>query len=341
MWRQRRMRKSAVPIQKIGKSIGPRIANGLGLRDVDAPMTFTRTDLGSLDLNLLNALVALVEERSTVAAARRLGLAQSTVSGTLARLRETFSDELLVRHGRGLEPTSRALELLEACKPHLDGLTAAIVKVSTFDPAVDARIFRLGCTDAVALAILPKLTERLRAEAPHCEMSVRIGDYRVLPSMLASGEVATALAYLRDDPPANAKVRVLRHSPWVVLRNADQPAIQNLADFCARPHALVTPAGDLEGFVDTQLADTSYQRRVVLGVSSFALLLTSLPNTDLITTVPDFVANALVKLGSFEIDRCPVEVPPVTNTLAWGGVSDQDPAEKWFRQALIEGFSQA
>lgn len=304
-------------------------------------MPFTRTDLGALDLNLLNALVALVEERSTVAAARRLGLAQSTVSGTLGRLRKTFSDELLVRKGRGLEPTPRALELMAACKPHLDGLAAAMGEVTPFDPSVDSRVFRLGCTDAVALAVLPFLTERLRTQSPNCDLSVRVGDYRALPGMLATGEVSTALAYLRDDPPANSKVRVLRNSPWVVLRDKSQPKIDGLNDFCGRPHALVTPAGDLEGFVDAQLAEKDVERRVVLGVSSFALLLTSLPGTDLISTVPDFVASALARIGDFEIDPCPVAVPPVTNTLAWRAVSDRDLAERWFRVTLTDVFATA
>lgn len=302
-------------------------------------MPFTRTDLGALDLNLLHALVALVEERSTTAAARRLGLAQSTVSGTLARLRDAFGDELLVRQGRGLEPTPRAVELVEACRPHLEGLVAAMGAVAPFDPGTDARTFRLGCTDAVALHVLPALTDRLRRDAPACDLVVRVGDYRTLPALMASGEVMTALAYLRDDPSATAKVRVLRHAPWVVLRDAAQPTVEGLEDFRTRPHALVTPAGDLAGFVDEELAAHDLERRVVLGVTSFALLLPALRGTDLISTVPDFVADALVGLGGLAIDPCPVAVPPVTNTMAWRATADRDPAERWFRAALAEAFT--
>lgn len=304
-------------------------------------MPSTRTDLGALDLNLLHALVALVEECSTTAAGRRLGLAQSTVSGTLARLRETFDDELLVRQGRGLEPTSRALELVAACRPHLEGLVAAIREAAPFNPTADERVFRLGCTDAVALAALPALTETLRREAPGCGLSVRVGDYRMLPSMLASGEIATALGYLREDSSATDKVRVLRHSPWVVLRDPSQPPLDGLDDFCARPHALVTPAGDLEGFVDEQIAGRGLNRRVVLGVTSFALLLPALRGTDLISTVPDFVGAALTVLGCLAVDPCPVAVPPVTNTLAWRATADRDPAERWFRTRLTEAFAAA
>ncbi len=304
-------------------------------------MTHTRTNLGALDLNLLNALVVLVEERSTVAAARRLGLAQSTVSGSLAKLRETFGDELLVRHGRALEPTVRAMELLAACKPHLEGLTSAIGAVTPFDPGTDSRTFTLGCTDAVAFAALPALASVMRRLAPHCDLSVRVGDYRALPGMLAAGEISTALAYLRDDPPATAKVRVLRHSPWVVLRDPSSPPIDGLADFCSRPHVLVTPAGDLSGFVDDQLKHTINARRVVLGVSSFALLLAVLPGTDMVSTVPDFLAGAIARIGGLAIDPCPVAVPMVTNTLAWRAVTDRDPGERWFRAQVDAAFMAA
>lgn len=302
-------------------------------------MPFTRTNLGALDLNLLHALVVLVEESSTTSAARRLGLAQSTVSGTLQKLRDAFDDELLVRQGRGLEPTPRALELAEACRPHLDGLVAAVGALERFDPARDARIFHLGCTDAVALTVLPRLTETLRRDAPACDLVVRIGDYRVLPGLLASGGITTALAYLRDAPSATAKVQSIRRSPWIVLRDRAQPAVKGMDDFVSRPHALVTPAGDLAGFVDEQLANRNLQRRVVLGMTSFALLLPALRGTDLISTVPDFVGKTLAELGDLAMDACPVNVPPITNTMSWRATADQDPAERWFRSKLSEAFA--
>ena len=298
-------------------------------------------NLGTFDLNLLRSFVALIEERSTVVAARRLFLSQPTVSGALARLRELTGDQLLVRTGRALEPTARALELLERVKPHLEGITAALVDAVPFDPAKDARVFRFGCTDAVALAALPQLSARLRHDAPYCSLVVRTGDFRTLPQMLASGEISTALAYLRDDPPATTKVRVLVHSPWVILRDASKPTVEGLDDFCARAHALVTPSGDLTGFVDEQLAPLGRTRKIALGVASFAMLLSVLPGTDLIATVPNFVADRLAELGGLAIDPCPVALPLVTNTLAWRAVGDRDPAEQWFRQEVIEAFGSA
>lgn len=292
-----------------------------------------------IDLKLIAALIALIEECSTTRAARRLHLAQSTVSGTLARLREVFEDELLVRQGRGLVPTARALELLDAVRPHYEGLAMALGEVRSFDPATDTRVFRLGCTDSFAFAALPHLTRTLRSKAPHCDLSVRIGDYRTMPDMLSSGEATTVAGYLRQDATATAKTRLLRNAPWVVVRTADAAAIQGIDDFCARPQALVTPMGDLSGFVDDQLASIGKKRRIAMGLSSFALILATLPGTDLITTVPDFVAHALTRHADFAIDPCPFAVPTVRNTLTWSATAHRDPAEIWFREAVSTAFA--
>ncbi|WP_376088118.1 LysR family transcriptional regulator [Roseomonas sp. CCTCC AB2023176] len=294
------------------------------------------------DLNLLVTLVALVEERGVTPAARRLGVSQPAASAALARLRDLFRDELLVRTGRGMEPTPRALEIAEAARPHLLGLVEAMAGARPFVPGHDARIFRLGCTDAFAFAALPILSARLREEAPACDLVLRVGDYRTLPAMLGVGEVGTVAGWLRDDAPATAKVRVLRHAPWVLLRDAASPPVAGDLDaFCARPHALVTPAGDLAGPLDRLLGDRGMARRVAVGVSSFALLLAVLPGTDRLATVPDFVAARLAALGGLTIEAPPVAMPPVANALAWRAPLDRDPGEVWFRHAVRDAFAAA
>ncbi|MFV0643637.1 MAG: LysR family transcriptional regulator [Sphingomonadaceae bacterium] len=302
-------------------------------------MSFSRTSLGHLDLNLLSVLVVVIEEQSTIAAAHRLHLAQSTVSGMLGRLREIFDDELLVRSGRNFEPTARALDLVQKLKPHIEALSTAVGASTVFDPNTDSREFRIGCTDAVAYALLPQLTPVLRRQAPKCDLIVRVGDYRSLPSMLTSGEITTAIGYLRDNLPATAKARVVLRSEWVVLRDANQPAISSIADFCDRPHVIVSPKGNLDGFVDEGLKALGKKRRLVLGVSNFSLLLATLPGSDLIATVPDFIAGYLAKFGQLAIDSCPVEIPPVTNRMVWSSVANNDPSQRWLRARLTDAFA--
>ena len=268
-------------------------------------------------------------------------MSQPAASAALARLRDALRDPVLVRAGRGMEPTARALELAEAARPHLAALTAALAGALPFAPATDSRIFRLGCTDAVALAVLPALTTTLRQQAPRCDLTLRIGDYRSLPAMLDTAEAGTIAGWLRDEAAASARTRVLRHAPWVVLRCAASAPVADAAGFAARPHALVTPAGDLAGPLDRLLAAQGLRRRVTLGLTNFALLPAVLAGTDMLATVPDFVARRLAAPGTLAIDPCPVALPPVTNSIAWRAVLDRDPAEAWFRRALIEAFSQS
>jgi LysR family transcriptional regulator, mexEF-oprN operon transcriptional activator len=292
------------------------------------------------DLPLLRALVALVDTRSTTQAARRLHLSQPTLSGMLARLRTDLGDPLLVRAGRGMEPTARALALVAALRPHLDAIDGAIAATLPFDPATATRTFRVGMTDAVAEAALPRLMPGLIADAPGCRLIVRIGDWRSFPDMLAAGEIATAAGFFRTDPPANARTRVLVHAPWVVLRDAAAPPVTDAAAFATRPHALVSPLGDVTGVVDAPLAALGLTRWIAVAVTSFGQLPALLPGTGLIATVPDFLARAMAPRAGLAIDPLPVTVPPVTNRLVWRAGADGDAGEAWFRARLTDAFLQ-
>ncbi|MDJ0389398.1 LysR substrate-binding domain-containing protein [Roseomonas sp. E05] len=291
------------------------------------------------DLNLLRLFVALVEERHVTRAGERLFLSQPAASGGLKRLREQFQDPLLVREGHDLRVTARAQALYDTIAPRLEDLAAAVAAGSPFDPASDSRTFRLGCTDAVAYAILPPLLARLREAAPNCRLAVRIGDFRSLPGLLLHGEIGTALGYLGEELPANARIRVLRHAQWVLLRDPATPPVATLDDYCARLHAMVTPRGELEGFVDALLHQQGRSRRVVLGVSSFGLLSVALPGSDLVTTLPDFVGERLRLRAGLTIEPPPIAPPPLPNALAWSDAQDRDPAERWFRQQVTDAFT--
>ncbi|OUM02657.1 helix-turn-helix domain-containing protein [Variovorax sp. JS1663] len=82
---------------------------------------------------LLRAFDALLRERHVTRAAERLEMSQSTMSTLLARLRELFGDELLMRAGGGLMPTELALLLW----PRVQDAIAAmdrVIEPARFDP---------------------------------------------------------------------------------------------------------------------------------------------------------------------------------------------------------------
>jgi LysR family transcriptional activator of mexEF-oprN operon len=109
--------------------------------------------------------------------------------------------------------------------------------------------------------------------------------------------------------------------------------------YCARPHALISARGHLEGNVDALLRPEGRSRRVVLGLSSFFLLAAALPGTELIATVPDFVAYSIARRTGLVIEQPPVALGPVPNALAWNGSRDQDAAERWFRGEVVAAFN--
>lgn len=295
--------------------------------------------LRRLDLNLLPLFLALMRERSVTRAGQAMFLSQPAASAALARLRAAFGDELFVRNGNALEPTPRAEALMAELEPALAAVAGAVSGATPFDPATDARIFRIGCSEDVAIAAMP-LLHRLRKAAPNCRLVLRAANYRTIPAMLESGEIGTALGFMADDLPATAKQRVLRRGGFGVLRDADSPGPVDLDMYCARPHVLVTPRGDLTGFADAALAKLGRSRRVVLGLPDFGVLRRALLGTDLLCTVSGALAEYLmdpITKGGLASDPLPFpnEVESVVR-MAWRAVLDHDPAEAWLRGQIVE-----
>src|SRR5512135_127800 len=118
------------------------------------------------DLNLLVTLEVLLVEGSVARAARRLRLSPSAMSRSLARLRETTGDPLLVRSGRALVPTPRALELREPVHHLVRDVAAVLTPRAPPDLAHLTRTFVVRASDGFVESFGPAMLARLRAEAP-------------------------------------------------------------------------------------------------------------------------------------------------------------------------------
>ena len=292
-----------------------------------------RNDLRRLDLNLLIVFETLMHERSVTRAAEKLFLGQPAISAALARLRSLFDDPLFVRTGRSMEPTARAEEIFTLLSPALDSISTAVSRAADFDPATSTAVFRVGFSDDVEFALLPALLRRLRAEAPGVVLVVRRANYLLMPNLLASGEISVGVSYT-EELPANAKRKTLRRSKAKLLRADSVPGTLNLDDYCARPHVLVSFAGDLNGFIDDQLLEMGRSRKVVLAVPQFNGLGTLLAGTDLVSVVPDYTAAALTAAGGLRAEDVPFDTNSFEMSMAWRGAQDNDPAERWLRSRI-------
>ena len=118
------------------------------------------------DLNLLFTLDVLLAEGSVARAARRLRLSPSAMSRALARLREATGDPLLVRAGRGLVASPRALELRDSVSQLVQGAEAALRPAGKPDLAQLERTFTLRASEGFVENFGSKLLSRIAEEAP-------------------------------------------------------------------------------------------------------------------------------------------------------------------------------
>ena len=298
-----------------------------------------RNDLRRVDMNLLVIFEALMFERNLTRVAEKLFMGQPAISAALARLRDLFDDPLLLRNGRAMEPTARALDILKELQPALGTISGAVSRAKEFDPSTSCDVFRIGLSDDAEFGLFPPLLSQLREEAPGIIVVVRRANFLLMPALLASGEISVGISYTTE-LPANAKRKKLRDIGCKVLRGDKRPGALTLDDYCERPHTMVSFSGDLSGNIDIDLAKVGRARRVVVAVPQFSGLRALLAGTELIATVPDYAACALVEGCALRAEDPPFPIEPAELSMVWSGVHDNDPAERWLRSRITEFMSQ-
>lgn len=292
-------------------------------------------DIKTVDLNLLKALDALLDERSVTRAAARLSLTQPAMSGMLTRLRESFADPLFVRAQRGVVPTQRALDLAQPVKQVLSEISA-LLQPPDFDPASAQLTLSLTATDYALHAIAVPFLSALKRQAPNIRVAVRPLEQERVHSQLERGELDLALLTPASASP-DLHARRLFDETYVCAMRQDHPAAAQetltLDAFCALDHALVSHSGScFSGISDEALAALGRERRVSLSVASFLIIPEILRASDLVAVVPRRLVADKPGLALFEP---PITVPGFTKIVAWHARTHQDPAHRWLREILF------
>lgn len=289
-------------------------------------------DLRRLDLNLLLVFHALMRERHVTRAAAHLFLGQPAVSGALKRLRTAFGDDLFVRGRGGMEPTPRALELAPPIDALLAGLHQAMSADRPFDAAQSTRRFRIGVSEAVGVALFPRLLQQLSRRAPDVTLATLDTDRHRAAGMLERGEIELALGMF-GDLPAWLRRRDLFDWRFVCLYHPRhiQPRRERLSlrEFLAHPHLLTSFDGELHGFVDEQLEALGHQRRVIFGNPHFATNPFIARENPVLVTVPDYVARAWSDSLGLRVSPLPFETPAHRVGALWKAAHASDAGLRW------------
>lgn len=283
------------------------------------------------DLNLLVTLDVLLAEGSVARAARRLRLSPSAMSRALARLRETTGDPLLVRAGRGLVPTPRAIELREQVSQLVQDSEAVLRPARKLRLKQLVRTFTLRTSDGFVENFGPDLIARADAEAPGVRLcflqkpdkdSARLRDGIV---DLETGVVGNAAA-------PELRVQALFRDRFIGVVRMGHPLGQGEitpSRYAAGRHIYVSRQGFDKGPIDEALSSLGLERKVVTIVGGFSTALALARASDLIASVPErHTGNLRAGMHSFPL---PVAAPEITISMLWHPRLDADPAHRWLR----------
>lgn len=296
------------------------------------------TRLSGVDLNLLVALELLLDERSVRGAARRAGVSPSAMSHTLARLRDVLDDEVLVRAGRSMVPTPRALALEAPVKAMLVQAREVLVDRTDFDPGRLRRGFRLVCTDHVTAVLLSRAEALLREEAPGVDLVVTPVTSQTMED-LRRGRVDVAIGVFPEASP-EVRVRRLFGDRFVTVCRPGHPRLGaadglSLEAFLAEDHLLVAPRGTPFGLVDRKLSERGLKRRVARALPSFLAAIWHLSQTDALLTISERLVEASTPRMPLVRFPPPLELPAYAMWLAWHPRLDKSTEDAWFRSVLV------
>lgn len=295
------------------------------------------------DLNLLRALDALLAERNVTRAAERQFVTQQAMSGTLARLRAHFGDELLVRIGRRFELTPLGRSLVDPVREALLQADAALATQPIFDPSSARRVMHISMSDYATLVILPRFLQKLQREAPHIICHFHRLDEHSLTSIVA-GELDMCVTagdwtlYPGFRRAADLRTRRMFHDDFVCAVDASHPAVTDamtLDLYRELPHIATRLGPSIQTVVEQAWAAAQLPLQIPATAPNFSSVLFMLPGTQMVATVQRRLCQVLAPSLHLAMLECPIAIKPLEEVLIWHGRQDEAPAYRFVREALL------
>lgn len=288
------------------------------------------------DFNLLITLDALLAEGSVARAARRLRLSPSAMSRALARLRETTGDPLLVRAGRGLVATPRALELRERVGRLVMEAESVLRPSEALDPGQLQRTFTIRTREGFVENVGAELVARVAHLAPGVRLCF-LEKPNKESTALRDGTVDLETGVPGKATGPEVRTRALFRDRFVGVVRAGHPLSEGAMTpgrYASGKHINVSRQGLEKGPVDDALGLAGLDRQVAAIVGSFGVALALARDSDLIASVPEHQTGKLrAGMHSFAL---PVAAPDFTVYLLWHPRMDADPAHRWVRGIIHE-----
>jgi DNA-binding transcriptional LysR family regulator len=288
------------------------------------------------DLNLLVTLDVLLAEGSVARAAQRLRLSPSAMSRALARLRETTGDPLLVRAGRGLVPTPRALALRERVSQLVEDVEAVLRPAEQLDLKRLARTFTVRTSEGFVENFGPELIARVGEAAPGVRLRF-VQKPNKESASLRDGTVDLETGVVGKTTGPELRAQALFRDRFVgVVRVGHALSRVKItpARYASGRHIAVSRRGLDRGPIDEALKAFGLEREIVTIVGGFSTALAVARASDLIASVPERQTGKLrAGMHTFPL---PIRGPELTISLLWHPRLDADPAHRWLRGLVLD-----
>lgn len=290
--------------------------------------------MSSPDFNLLLTLDVLLAEGNVARAARRLRLSPSAMSRALARLRETTGDPLLVRAGRSLTPTPRALELRAQVSRLVEEAETVLRPAEQPDLKQVVRSFTLRTREGFAENFGPPLIARADQEAPGVQLCF-LPKLDRQSTLLRDGTVDLETGVVDAALGPELRAQALFHDRFIGVVREGHPLSRGkvtVERYTGGRHVGVLRDGMDHAPIDAALNPLGLERRVATMVGGFATALALARSSDLIATVPERHSGNL-RQGMFSF-TLPVAVPEFAVSLLWHPRLQADPVHRWLREMV-------
>ncbi|MFJ6671443.1 LysR family transcriptional regulator [Actinosynnema sp. NPDC091369] len=286
-----------------------------------------------LDLNLLAALDALLEEGSVAGAAERMHVTAPAMSRSLGRLRRTTGDQILVRTGRTMTPTPYAVAVREQVHGLLQQVHGVLAPSRDLDLATLDRTFTLRWHESLVTLAGPALLAAVREQAPGVRLRFLAESSTDTPE-LRRGEVDLEANASRPTAPDVRAEQVTETHHVLAVRQGHpltSASTVTAARYAAADHITASRRGNLDNALDDALARLGLTRRVVASAPTETAAFAFVRRTDLVVTVPELTARPAAADLDLVLLPLPVELPPAQVHLSWHQRYDTDRAHAWLR----------
>jgi DNA-binding transcriptional LysR family regulator len=288
------------------------------------------------DFNLLLTLNAVLSEGSVVRAARRLQLSPSAMSRALARVREATGDPLLVRAGRGLVATPRALELRDRVAHLVDEAGSVLRPMAAPDLSLATRTFTVQTSEGFVETFGPALVDRVAKTAPGLRL-LFVAKQTKDGAALRDGAVDLETGVIDDVTRPELQQAPLFTDRLVgVVRRGHALTARRVTPkrYASAGHIGVSRRSVDSGSVDDALRRMGLERTLATSVSGFSTAVALARASDLVATVPELHTAALrAGMRTFPL---PIDVPTFTVSMMWHPRLHADPIHRWLRGCLRE-----